>query len=82
MNRLDGNAIAGAMFDAFGEEMTTATGRCAGCGAVMRLAEAMVYLGGPGIVARCPRCDEVLMVIVERRGISCLDLTGLASLER
>lgn len=82
MDRLDGNAIAGLMFDVFGEEMTNATGRCAGCGAVMRMAEAMVHLGGPGVVARCPHCDNVLMVIVERDGIRCLDLTGLASLDR
>ena len=82
MDRLDGNAIAGTLFDVFGEEMTTANGRCAHCGAIRRLAETLVYLGGPGIVARCPRCDNVLMVIVERRGTRCLDMAGLASLEQ
>ena len=82
MDRLDGNAIAGTLFDVFGEEMTTAIGRCAHCGAMRRLAEAMVYLGGPGIVARCPQCDDVLMVIVDRRGTRCLDMAGLASLEQ
>jgi ribosomal protein S27AE len=82
MDRLDGNAIAGTLFDIFGEEMTTANGRCARCGTTARLAEAIVYLGGPGIVVRCPRCGNVLIVIVDRRGTSCLDMTGLASLEQ
>jgi hypothetical protein len=82
MDRVDGNAIAGVMFDVFGEEMTTAIGECAQCGAVIRLAQAMVHLGGPGIVTRCPRCDNVLMVIVERRGVRCVDLQGFSSLDR
>jgi phage FluMu protein Com len=82
MDRLDGNAIAGTLFDLFGEEMTTANGRCAHCSTMSRVAEAMVYLGGPGIVARCPRCDNVLMVIVDRRGTRCVDMTGLALLEQ
>jgi phage FluMu protein Com len=82
MGRLDGNAIAGTLFDVFGEEMTTANGRCAGCGTISRLAEAMVYLGGPGIVARCPRCDKVLIVVVDRRGTRCLDMSGLGSLDQ
>jgi phage FluMu protein Com len=82
MNRLDGNVLAGVMLDVFGEEMTTATGQCTHCGATLQMAEAMVYLGGPGIVTRCPRCDNVLMVIVERRGIRCVDVAGLAFLGR
>ena len=28
MEPLDGNAIAGALYDVYGAEMTTATGRC------------------------------------------------------
>ena len=32
MTRLDGNAIAGELFDIFGLEMTAAMGTCAGCG--------------------------------------------------
>jgi len=81
MQRLDGNAIAGTLFDVFGEEMTTAIGRCAHCGTTAQLAETLVYLGGPGIVARCPGCDNVLMVIVDHRGTRCLDMAGFASLE-
>jgi Family of unknown function (DUF6510) len=78
---LDGNAIAGAMVDVFGTEMTTAIGVCANCGASGPLAEVIVYLRGPGIVARCRVCTSVLMVLVERRGWTCVDLRGLAALE-
>lgn len=79
---LDGNAIAGTLFTIFGTEMTTATGICAGCGASARLAELRVYLRAPGVVARCGRCDNVLMVLVEIRGITCVDLRGFAALDR
>ena len=33
MDPLDGNAIAGDLFEVFGAEMTTAVGTCAHCGA-------------------------------------------------
>jgi len=36
---LDGNAIAGLLFEAFGAELTTATGECASCGARGPVAE-------------------------------------------
>jgi Family of unknown function (DUF6510) len=82
MTRLDGNAIAGELFDVFGEEMTTATATCAGCGSSGPLGELAVYLQAPGVVARCSRCDNVMMVIVEIRGIRCVDLPGIAALEQ
>ena len=81
MDRLDGNAIAGILFDVFGREMTTAVGTCGGCGRVGPLAEVAVYLLTPGVVARCPNCDKLLMVIVDRRGMACVELAGFASLE-
>jgi hypothetical protein len=82
MDALDGNAIAGLLFDAFGGEMTTATGVCATCGARAQVAELVVYVRAPGAVVRCRTCGSVLMVIVTARGTNCVDLGGLASLER
>lgn len=82
MNTLDGNAIAGTLYSVFGEEMTAATGTCAGCGTTGHLAELTVYLKGPGVVARCPHCAHLLVVIVQIRGLACVDLSGLAALER
>jgi hypothetical protein len=82
VNVLDGNAIAGPLHEAFGAEMTAALGTCAGCGATAPLAEAVVYIRGPGTVARCRSCDSVLMVLVTIRGHTCVDLRGLDALEQ
>ena len=79
---LDGNAIAGLLATVFGEEMTTAIGTCASCGASGAAAAFVVYPGGPGTVARCAACAAVLMVLVTRREVTCVDLRGLATLER
>ena len=77
---LDGNAIAGPLHDVFGGEMTDARGSCAACGETTPVAEAVVYMRGPGIVARCRACQSVLMVLVTIRGRTCVDLRGLAAL--
>jgi hypothetical protein len=82
MTRLDGNAIAGELFDVFGEEMTTATATCASCGSGRPLGELVVYLPAPGVVGRCGSCENVMMVIVEIRGVRCVDLLGIAAMER
>jgi hypothetical protein len=79
---LDGNAIAGVLLDVFGVEMTTATATCAACGATAQVAELAVYLRAPGTVARCRTCDNVLLVLATIRGVTCVDLRGLAALER
>jgi len=81
MEALDGNAIAGQLYEVFGIEMTTAIGTCAQCGARAPVAELVVYLRAPGTVARCRTCGSVLMVIVTRREIAGVDLRGLAGLE-
>jgi hypothetical protein len=77
---LDGNAIGGLLHEVFGAEMTTAVGTCGSCGAVRQVAELVVYRPGLGTVVRCRSCQSVLMVFVEVRGVTCVDLQGLASL--
>jgi uncharacterized protein DUF6510 len=74
MDALDGNAIAGALFEHFGGEMTTASGTCGHCHNTSLLGELRVYLRAPGAVARCPICGNVVMVIVEIRGDSRFDM--------
>jgi len=81
MTTLDGNAIAGLLADVFGEEMTTATGTCASCGASGEVATFVVYARGPGTVARCAACASVLMVLVTIRETTCVDLRGLVALD-
>ncbi|HEY3436411.1 MAG TPA: DUF6510 family protein [Actinotalea sp.] len=77
---LDGNAVAGLLWDLFGEESTTTVGTCAHCGSSGVLAETVVYVQGPGVVIRCRGCDGVLVVVVERRGVRCVDVLGYATL--
>ena len=81
MEPLDGNAIAGLLYEAFGAEMTTAVGVCARCRARAPAAELRVYQRGPGVVGRCRNCDAILIVISQIRGVACVDLEGFASLE-
>jgi hypothetical protein len=81
MEALDGNAIAGRLVEVFGVEMTTARCVCASCGATGMFAESVVYVQAPGVVVRCRGCASVLMVLVEVRGITCVDLVGVAELD-
>ena len=74
MQPLDGNAIAGALYDGFGDEMTTRTGVCKHCGVAGLLAELRVYTRAPGIVARCPNCGNVVLVLVDARGTPSVHL--------
>jgi Family of unknown function (DUF6510) len=62
---LDGNAIAGALHQHLGRELTTARATCGHCGATFVLAELVVYSGAMGSVCRCRHCDGVVLVIVE-----------------
>ena len=79
-NVLDGNAIGGMLIEVFGNEMTTAVGTCGSCGTSGQVAELAVYQPKLGTVVRCRACDNVLMVFVQVRGVTCVDLQGLASL--
>jgi Family of unknown function (DUF6510) len=77
---LDGNSIGGLLIEVFGTEMTTAVGTCGSCGVARPVAELAVYRPGLGTVVRCRFCENVLMVFVTARGVTCVDLQGLASL--
>ena len=81
MDALDGNAIAGLLHDVFGNEMTTAASVCGRCGDERPVAELVAYVRAPGTVVRCRTCASVLMVLVEVREITCVDLNGLATLD-
>ena len=79
MDALDGNAIAGTLVAVFGSEMTTATVICASCGTRSTVGEFGVYLRAPGTVVRCRKCANVVMVLVEAHGVTCVDVRGLAA---
>jgi hypothetical protein len=77
---LDGNAAAGELSRIFAVDVTSAEGRCAHCGATKRFAEAHLYMQAPGIVARCPVCEHVLLRFVNLRQRAFLDVRGMAYL--
>jgi Family of unknown function (DUF6510) len=78
---VDGNAIAGDLLEVFGVDLTAATWTCASCGMSSVVADAVVYMRGPGRVARCRGCGELLFVLVTIRDITCVDLHGVAVLQ-
>jgi hypothetical protein len=82
MDALDGNAIGGLLIDVFGAEMTAAGRICGTCGASRPVAELVVYRQAPGTVVRCRTCGNVLMVFVKAHAVTCVDLSGLASLSQ
>lgn len=81
MTFVDGNELAGPMGEVFAVDVTVARGRCGTCGRTGALAEARVYDRSPGLVARCPGCEEVLLRIVRGVDRVWLDLRGLTVLE-
>ena len=79
MSYLDGNAFAGMLTTAFGQDMTAAIATCAGCGSARPLAEARAFLGA-GTVLRCARCNTVLLAFVDHGDVLGVDGQGLAAL--
>jgi hypothetical protein len=80
-NFTDGNMLAGPLCELFAVDVTVARGRCAGCGRVDIIAELRVYTDAPGMVARCPSCDSVVLRLVRAPDRAWLDLRGAVALE-
>ena len=76
----DGNALAGPLSEVFAVEVTTAVGRCRGCGTSSQLATLRVYGLEPGLVGRCPGCEEILVRIARTPDDLWLDLSGMSAL--
>ena len=80
---LDGNALGGPLDDVFAFEITTARCTCEGCGAVRDVGALRVYADAPGVVVRCPDCDDVVLrfmrddnnrVWLDMRGVRVLQI--------
>ena len=78
---VDGNEMAGPLRELFAVDVTMARGRCVGCGLMSEVAVTRVYDRAPGLVARCPGCEAVLMRVVRGPDRAWLDLRGLSVLE-
>jgi len=77
---LDGNAAAGELSNIFAMDVTAAEGQCAHCGAKRRFAEAHLYMRGPGVVARCAVCENVILRLVNAGQRVFLDMRGMTRL--
>ncbi len=77
---LDGNALAGPLQEVFAVDLTSAVGCCAHCGLTGAVATLRVYGHAPGLVARCPGCDEVMLRLVQSAESIWLDLSGTVRL--
>ncbi|MEO6083821.1 MAG: DUF6510 family protein [Umezawaea sp.] len=76
----DGNALAGPLRELFTVDVTTAVAQCAGCGLTGAVATLHVYGQAPGLVARCPGCEDVVLRLVRGPDAAWLDLRGTVSL--
>ena len=76
----DGNLLAGPLSEVFAEEVTVAIAQCRGCGLSTVIAELAVFGPEPGLVARCPGCQDVLFRLVKTPQSVWLDLGGIRSL--
>lgn len=76
----DGNALAGPLGEIFAADVTTAVGTCASCGRIGPVASLRVYTRAPGLVGRCPGCDEVVLRYVRGPSDGWLDIRGAVSL--
>jgi hypothetical protein len=74
---LDGNAAGGELSNLFAIDVTAAQGQCVHCGAKKRFAEAHLYMRGPGVVARCAVCQNILLRLVNVGDRVFLDLRGM-----
>jgi hypothetical protein len=73
---VDGNALAGLLEEIFGGEMTASPTECAGCGKEGELGTLWAFTQAPGIVLRCPGCEQVMIRIVVRPDAIYLDARG------
>jgi hypothetical protein len=73
---LDGNAAAGVLQEIFALEMTSSPTECANCGREGELGSLMAFTQSPGIVLRCPACEQVMIRIVRTPDAIYLDARG------
>jgi hypothetical protein len=78
---LDGNAAGGLLLELFGVDLTASPCVCGGCGSREEIARLDVYVDCPGVVVRCPHCQNVLITIVRGRERTWVDLAGTRGLE-
>jgi uncharacterized Zn finger protein len=75
---VDGNALAGALEQYMGHDVTSRPGTCGHCGNASVVAELVVYPRAPSPVARCPHCGDVVLIVTEVRDTVVVHLNQYA----
>ncbi len=73
---VDGNALAGMLQEVFSMEMTASPTRCAHCGYQGEVGTLLAFICSPGLVLRCPGCENVILRIVTTPRAIYLDARG------
>lgn len=73
---LDGNAAAGILNEIFALEMTNNSIECAHCGREGEMGTLLAFTQAPGVVLRCPGCENIIMRIVQSPEAIYLDVRG------
>ena len=63
-NVVDGNAVAGMLWDVFGADVTALIGVCGGCGEAAPVAETIVELDETAAIVRCRTCTHTLFTVL------------------
>jgi hypothetical protein len=66
------------MYDMFGVEMTTAPTECAHCGTGHIMGALVVFTQAPGVVMRCPTCENMMIRVVRTPDAVYVDARGAA----
>lgn len=77
---VDGNAVAGILYDIFAVEMTASATACTACGNQAEVGALLAFTQAPGLVLRCPACESTMLRIVETPQAIYLDARGAAYL--
>ena len=83
MNRalmMDGNAAAGTLYEVFAMEMTTSLAECACCGKRSEMGGLLAFIHTPGLVLRCPECEDIVLRVAVTPDAYYLDARGAMDL--
>ncbi len=73
---MDGNAVAGTLYEVFAMEMTTSMAQCANCGKQGEMGELLAFIHTPGLVLRCPECENIVLRVVVAPDAYYVDARG------
>ncbi len=73
---LDANAVAGILQEIFGADMTASPTECAHCGQEGEVGTLLAFTQAPGIILRCPACENIVVRITQTPEAYYIDARG------